>query len=152
VYLIDTDVLSIASPVSPRSGANFDAWRDWLRRNADDVYLSSVTCMEISFGVAKSKRRQPGRKTVALELWLSDVLTLFDDRLCSITPDIACLAGEMLESAVASGFAPSSEDALIAATAKARGWTVLTRNAKDFAALGGQWRDPLEPRFLGLEK
>ncbi len=148
MYLLDTDVLSIASPSSGRSGAAIEQWRAFVRDNSEILYLSAVTCMEISHGVARLKRLRPGRKTVALELWLFDVLALYEDRLISLTPDIAVMAGEMLDRAVAAGFAPSAEDAIIAATAQSNGWIVLTRNAKDFAALGGSWRDPLEAAFL----
>lgn len=138
----------MASPVAPHSGAEFDLWRRWLRENNDQLYISSVTCLEIAYGIATAKRRRPGRRTVALELWLPDILGLFEDRLISITPEIAVLAGEMLARAEATGFAPSSEDAMIAATAQHHGWIVLTHNGKDFRALGGAWRDPLDEKFL----
>lgn len=148
MFLLDTDVLSFTSPVSAAAATDIAAWRLWVRENSDKLWFSTVTCMEISFGVTKARRRRPGRKAAALELWLIDVTTLFDERICQVTTEIACLAGIMLERAEAAGFAPSSEDALIAATAEVRGYVVLTGNGKDFAALGGTWRDPLDPEFL----
>lgn len=42
------------------------------------------------------------------------------------------------------GIMPSAEDAIIAATADVKGFTVLSRNAKDMAALKANWSNPLD--------
>ena len=59
MYLLDTDVLSITNPASGLSEPQAQAWRDWVRRNERVLYFSTVTIMEVRFGV---ERAREGRK------------------------------------------------------------------------------------------
>ena len=51
MYILDTDVLSIANPASGLSEPQAQAWRDWVRRNEGVLYFSTVTIMEVRFGI-----------------------------------------------------------------------------------------------------
>ncbi len=63
----------------------------------------------------------------------------------AIAPDvtIARLAGQMADQAISAGRPPDIADVLIAATGKALGCIVLTRNLKHFLPLGVDAIDPL---------
>lgn len=143
MYLVDTDVFSMTNPMSGFRGAEVDAWRFWARRNESGLYLSVVTILEINFGIEKCSSAGATRKAEALRKWLIAAETIHRDRIVPVTIEIAHMAGAMLNAAVRRGYAPSSEDAVIAATARLEGFRVLSRNAKDMIALGADWLDPL---------
>ena len=79
-----------------------------------------------------------------LRQFLEDVLTL------PVAPfdELEALAwGEMTAEALARGRTVYVRDSLIAATARANGWTVATRNVRDFAGLGIKLFNPFEERL-----
>jgi hypothetical protein len=107
------------------------------------LHLSVVTILEISFGIEKCSSTGATKKAEALRRWLVAAETIHHGRIIPVTIEIAHMAGAMLNAAVRTGYAPSSEDAVIAATARLEGFRVLSRNAKDMIALGADWLDPL---------
>ena len=48
-YLVDTDVLSRTSPATAQF---IPGLREWLARNSEELHLSVVSLMEISYGIA----------------------------------------------------------------------------------------------------
>ena len=48
-YVVDTDVLSATSPTTPRPAPDLPAW---LERNSEQLHLSVISLMEISYGIA----------------------------------------------------------------------------------------------------
>lgn len=111
------------------------AWQDRLRK--DETWLSVVSVMEIRIGCLRVAKRDPdfaGR----LERWLeATVLPLFADRMLDIDLGIARETAEMRE---VHGL--SSNDSLIAATAKIRGLCLATCNVSDFAGTGIELVNP----------
>jgi predicted nucleic acid-binding protein len=138
VYLVDTDVISAAAPTKrPHPTAI-----DWLRRNSENLFLSAVTVTEIEDGIAQARRRQAVQKATMLTAWLNGLLHLYAARIIVFDVPIARLAGGLSDIARGLGHAPGLADIVIAATAKHRGFTVLTRNLRHFKPLGVPAADP----------
>jgi predicted nucleic acid-binding protein len=132
-YLIDTNVLSEWRKAAPDQGVV-----DWFARvHVDDLYISVVTIGEIGRGVAKLQSRAAYRQAVVYESWLAATKDRFADR---VIPIDAAIADEWGHSGAL--HPTPMADALIAATAKARGWTVVTRNIKDFEPTGVRILNP----------
>ena len=149
MYVLDTDVLSLTAP-SGYGDAATDAWRRWVRDNESGLYLSVVTLMEVRYGLEKSRAKGATKKAEILTQWLASAEALHYGRIFSVSVEIAHKTGELLYRAVASGMAPSAEDAIIAATAEVNGFMVLTRNAKDMRALTTSWMNPFEALPSGV--
>ena len=66
-----------------------------------------------------------------LARWLDDVVDFYDDRIVSIDGAVAREWGRLNVT-----HPLPVVDALIAATAKVRGWTLVTRNVKDVERTG----------------
>lgn len=144
MYILDTDVLSIANPASGLSEPQAQAWRDWVRRNESVLYFSTMTIMEVRFGIERARAKGASQKADRLGRWLVAAETAHRDPIIPITSEIAHKAGALLARAVATGAAPGSEDALIAASAELLGFTVLSRNARHMRVLTDRWLNPLE--------
>jgi predicted nucleic acid-binding protein len=138
-YVVDTDVLSTTSPTRQGSVPDLPAW---LERNSERLYLSVISLMEISYGIAWLRHRQARRKAALLQAWFDDVTIFHKSRIIMIDDDVAMRAGQLLATARAGGVEVSAEDALIAATADLRALTVLTANARHFAPMGVRHLDP----------
>jgi predicted nucleic acid-binding protein len=132
-YVVDTDVLSTTSPTAPGAMPGLSAWLD---RNSEHLYLSVISLMEISYGIAWLRHRQARRKTALLQAWLDDVMSFHESHIIVVVSDVAVRAGQLLATARAGGVEVSAEDALIAASADLRAMTVLTANARHFVPMG----------------
>lgn len=138
-YIVDTDVLSTTSPTA---GSPIPGLGSWLERNSARLYLSVISLMEISYGIARLRHRHAQRKAALLEAWLGDVTTFHQSRIIMVVDDVALRAGQLLAKARAGGVQVSAEDALIAASADLRSMTVLTSNTRHFLPLGVRCADP----------
>lgn len=132
-YLLDTSVLSEWRKAVPNRGVA--AWFD--SAPARELFLSVITIGEIRRGIAKLQLRHDYRQAATYESWLASTKALFADRLVPVTADIA----EEWGSSDARGRVPTA-DGLIGATAKVHGWTVVTRNTKDFEPTGVRLLNP----------
>jgi predicted nucleic acid-binding protein len=135
-FLIDTNVIS-----EVRKGGRCDpavaAW--WVGVAEDDFWLSALVLGEIRKGVELARRRDP-QKAATLEAWLNDVVTGFGDRVLPVDAAVADEWGRM------NAIRPLPViDALLAATAKSNGLTLVTRNEADVAGLGVDVLNPFEP-------
>lgn len=144
MYVLDTDVLSLTNAATGYDTAAVAAWRSWVQDNGDGLYLSVVTLMEVQFGIEKCRAKGAAKKAATLRKWLASAETAHRSRIIPVSAEIAHAAGALLWGAVASGASPSTEDALVAATATVKGFTVLSRNGKHMGALKAVWLDPLE--------
>jgi predicted nucleic acid-binding protein len=143
VYLVDTNILSAGSP---GAGTAVAGLVEWLDAASPHLFLSVVTASEILSGIALQKRKGATRKAEALQNWWQDVEHLYGSRILPFDLAAATEAGAMLDRARSQGFDPGFPDIAIAATAAARGFTVLTRNVRDFAPLGIVLLNPYETR------
>lgn len=138
MYLVDTDVISAAAPAKRHTPELVD----WMDRHSARIYLSAVTIAEIEDGIAKARREGAGRKAAALTQWLDLLLHLYAERVLAFDLAAARVAGRLSDLARSKGQSPGFADIAIAATAKAHGLTVLTRNLKHFAVFGLAAHDP----------
>lgn len=132
-FLIDTNIIS-----EIRKGArcNPGVARWWAEVAEGDLWLSTLILGEIRKGVELARRRDPDKAAV-LEAWLGEVVTGFGDRLLPVDAAAADEWGRI------SAIRPVPViDALLAATAKANGLTLVTRNEADVAGLGVQVLNP----------
>lgn len=141
MYLVDTNVLSIASP-NRRDRSEF--LLAWMDSHSDELFLSAVTVAEISDGIAKLRRTGSASRAEGLRDWLETVLHLYGSRVLPFDSAVARLAGELTDRARAAGQSPGFADIAIAATAGSRNLTILTRNLRHFVPLGVPVIDPLE--------
>lgn len=131
-YLLDTNVLSEFR--RPRPALHVVAWLGTC--GPDEAVTSVVVVGEILQGILLLERRDP-RRAASLREWLAAIeataMVLPVDR-----PVIDAWAGLR----VAHPSRVDFEDMLIAATARAHGLTIATRNTRDFVALGVPTVDP----------
>lgn len=131
MYLLDTNVVSELRRVRPHG-----AVLAWLQSVADaELHVSAVTIGELQAGVEMT-REQDAAKAAEIEGWLDQVAATYNvlpmdartfrcwARLLHGKPD------KLLE------------DAMIAATAEIHNLTVVTRNVRDFEALGVRTFNP----------
>jgi predicted nucleic acid-binding protein len=131
-YLLDTNVLSETR--RPRGDEGVKAWISSIP--ADDLYLSALVIGEVRRGIERLKRRDPDQAMV-YETWLDTVLLDYTDRILPVDAEIADEWGRMS--------VPDPVpivDGLMAATAKVRGMTFVTRNIADVERTGVALLDP----------
>ncbi len=116
----------------------------WLRHHADALYLSAVTVVEIEQGICKLRRTGGMERADRLTQWLDELVTTWSDRVFSLDSRVGREAGALSDGARAIGKHPGFADIAIAATAKADGLVLLTRNGRHFASLGVVFIDPIE--------
>ena len=143
MFVVDTDVLSLTSPASKLDTEAVARWREWVRRNRQDIFLSSITIMEVRFGIENLRARGAEARAMALRQWLLAAETVHAHRVVPVSTEIAHAAGALLHRAFRNGGKPESEDALIAATAASLGFRLLSRNAKHMGLFGVDFIDPL---------
>ncbi len=110
--------------------------------HSEELFISVVTLAEIEDGIAKSKREGATRKAADLTAWLETVVHLYAKRILAFGIDEARIAGGLSDLARGCGHAPGFADIVIAATARCRGLTVLSRNVRHFEPLGVGVLDP----------
>jgi predicted nucleic acid-binding protein len=140
-YLVDTNVISDAAPTKAVTRPDLIRWMD---AHSAKLFLSAITIAEIADGVAKSRREGAARKAGALADWLQTVLHLYGDRVLPFDAATAQIAGALSDLARSRGHAPGFADIAIAATARHHRLTLLSRNARHFAAMDIAVIDPFE--------
>lgn len=113
-----------------------------MTRNSESLFISVVTVAEIESGIARSQRGGATAKAARLREWLEVLLHLYGERVLPLDVAAARRVGVLADQAHAAGHAPGFADLAIAATAGARGFTVLTRNVRHFGMLDGLVLDP----------
>ncbi len=113
-----------------------------MRSHGDQIYISVVTVAEIEAGIARSARIGATAKAALLRQWLAAVQHFYARRILPFGIEEAREAGAMLDRSRAHD--PGFEDVAIAATAAARGFTVLTANERHFLPLGVPTLNPLK--------
>jgi predicted nucleic acid-binding protein len=132
-YLLDTNIISEIH--QPRPQGAVVAWFDSLRD--EQVYLSAVTLLELQGGIERT-RKQDVAKAVAIEVWVDEL-----EKSATILPmDGRCFRETAF--LMAGKQEDLFYDAMIAATARAHGLVVCTRNEKDFKHFGVEILNPFK--------
>lgn len=133
-FLLDTNVISEARKPAPNSNV-----RAWLASVPDgDLYLSVLVVGEIRQGIERLRRRDPAQ-AAPYETWLSALRHGFADRLVPVTTEVCEEWGRIN--------VPDPLpvlDGLMAATAKLRDWTFVTRNVADLARADVRLLNPFD--------
>jgi len=128
VFLIDTNVISeIRKAGTGKADANVIAWASSV--DAAEMFLSSITIMELQSGILLAKRKDK-QKGAILEDWLhSKIIPEFKERVLpfGLAESLCCAALHVPDRY-------PERDAMIGATAIIYDMTVVTRNVKDFPA------------------
>lgn len=141
VYLVDTNVLSAGAPT--KTGQSV-ALIEWMHRSSNHLFLSVITVAEVEDGIAKARREGAARKADRLTEWLEAVLHLYAARIVPLDIGIARVMGILSDQARGAGRMPGLADLAIAATARSRGYTVLTRNLRHFQPINVPAVNPFE--------
>lgn len=135
-YLIDTCCISELAKPNPD-----DKVVQWFSdHNELDLYLSVITFGELRKGIEKLPSSKRKRK---LNHWINeDLLHRFKNRALDISLTEVNQWGKVLAKAEKMGTPLPAVDALIAATALAHNFAVVTRNTKDMKASGVELINP----------
>jgi toxin FitB len=139
VYLVDTNIVSAGAP--SKTGRS-PALVSWMGENSASLYMSAASIAEIEAGTARLRRQGSGRRADGLDAWLDTLLHLYQDRVLPFDAATARIAGALSDLARSKGHAPGFVDVAIAATAKLRGFAILTNSARHFEPLGVPFLDP----------
>lgn len=127
-YLFDTDTcISLLDGREPDKQQNILTRLDHLRR--PEIFLSTVTVSELSFGVENSRFRKAN--LAALDAFLLDF------RVMPFDETAAREAGRVRAELEKKGQRIGAMDTLIAAHAKSLGLPVVTNNVVDFSRVRG---------------
>lgn len=133
-FLLDTNIVSEIRRRKPNAGVA--AW--FASVPASELYLSALVVGEIRQGIERLAKRAPERAET-LEKWLGQLVTIYRDRIAPVTVDVAEVWGRL------NATEPLPVvDGLMAATALAHGWTLVTRNVRDVAATGVRLLNPFD--------
>ena len=137
MLLLDTDTLSSSRRRRDKAG---DAFSDWIgRTDGQTMFLSAISILEITVG-ARLVARRDVRQGEMLDRWIANkVLPEFAGRILPFDHKIAIRCAAL--------HGPDSRperDAMIGATALHYGFTVVTRNVRDFAPMGVPVLNPWE--------
>ncbi|MGI5289320.1 type II toxin-antitoxin system VapC family toxin [Nonomuraea polychroma] len=136
-YILDTNIVS--EMTKRVRDDNVQAWLDTI--TGPSLYLSVMVFGEIRKGVELLRRRDPAQ-AVGFDGWLDRLQREFRTRILPITTAVAEEWGRL------HAVRPLPiVDGLIAATARTHGWTLVTRNVKDFAGLDVKVINPFEKSF-----
>ena len=131
---MDTNVISEAR--RPRGDDRVKRWISSVP--VEDLFLSVLTLGEVRRGIGLLEGRDPVQAEV-YEAWLATVLRDYADRIIPVDAETAEEWGSMN--------VPSPVpvvDGLMAATAKVRNMTFVTRNTSDVARTGARLLNPFD--------
>jgi predicted nucleic acid-binding protein len=134
-FVLDTNVVS-----EPRKRSRADAsvmrWFDSVE--TDDLYISVLVIGEIRQGIEGLRRRDPVQAG-HLESWLAGLRRGYADRILPVDLEAAEEWGRMnVPDPI------STRGGLMAATAKVRNMTFVTRNTSDVARTGARLFNPFD--------
>jgi toxin FitB len=133
-YLLDTNVLSEVR--RPRGDSGVKRWISSVP--TEDLYLSVLTLGEVRRGIGLLSGRDHVQADF-YEAWLVTVLRDYADRVLPVDAEAAEEWGRMnVPDPI------SIVDGLMAATAKVRNMTFVTRNAADVARTGVRLLNPFD--------
>ena len=140
-FLLDTSVISALTP--GRETHLPSDFALWLQANDSELFIPCIAVAELAQGIAKLRRAGGIERAQRLEVWLDYLIAGFGNRILSLNPLAARLAGQLSDEGLALGRHPGFADVAIAAMAQQADLLLLTRNIKHFQPLGVKCADPL---------
>jgi predicted nucleic acid-binding protein len=138
MYVLDTNVVSELRKVKAgKADPQVAAWAQSV--DAADLFVSSITIMELELGILSIERKDATQGTLLRAWFEQQVLPEFAGRTLAIDTAVTLRCASL--------HVPDKRgerDALIAATALVHGMTVVTRNIDDFKATGVAMLNPWE--------
>lgn len=135
-YLLDTNVVSELRKREPDP-----AVVEWFAAvPSEQLFLSVLTTGEIRLGIERLRRKDPAQAAV-LERWLEGLQSAYRDHVVGIDIETAQEWGRLN--------VPDPLpviDGLLAASARVRGWTLVTRNTADLGGSGVTLLNPFDRR------
>ncbi|WP_315744244.1 PIN domain-containing protein [Bradyrhizobium sp. SZCCHNR1075] len=124
---------------------------DWLDRMDGDgrLFLSVVSIHEIEKGIALLDHKGATAKAASLKVWLSGLVSTYDDKIIGFDAQAAAIGGRLEAKALTAGHDPGMADAVIAGIAAAHELIVVTRNTKHFLPFGIAVLSPNEATAQG---
>ncbi|MFE9631562.1 type II toxin-antitoxin system VapC family toxin [Streptomyces sp. NPDC006463] len=138
IYLLDTNVVAEIT-TRPKPAPAVVAWARSIPSPA--LYLSVITVAEIEAGIEGTP--DPVWRT-AFERALTDIRDQYRDRIAAVGEREARAYLALHRRLKSAGTSIDPPDALIAATALANGWTLVSRNIKHLARSGALLLNPWE--------
>lgn len=136
MYVLDTNVISELRQGKPSASPNVRAWA--ATQPTGRLFLSAITVLELELGVQQLERRMPPQGS-AIRAWLNGVRQAFQGRVLAFGESTAVVcAGLHVPDRKA------ERDAMIAATALEHGFSLVTRNVRDFMGTGVKLVNPWE--------
>ncbi len=131
-YLLDTNIIS--ETIKPKPNIQLI---EWLKQvPSDSLYLSALSIGEIRKGI---EMLSASKKKDALTLWLErDLMLMFNGRIVKIDTRVAEIWGQ-----ISAQHRTPVIDGLIAASAIANNFKLVTLNTKDFKSISGLSLMPL---------
>jgi predicted nucleic acid-binding protein len=129
MYILDTNVLSELRHGKSQPSPAVRAWAALLPQSR--FYLSAITVLEHELGVVRLERRTPPQGS-ALRAWWDATLKAFADRILPLDAKAARICATLHVP-----YPKSYRDSMVAATALAHGFAVVTRNVDDYRAIAG---------------
>jgi predicted nucleic acid-binding protein len=134
-YLLDTNVLSELRQRHP--DPHVLAW--YATVTSAEIFISALTIGEIRLGIERL-RRKDSVQADHLEYWLRGLQATYSDHIVDVNSRIAEEWGRLN----ARDPLPVI-DGLLAASAQARGWTLVTRNTRDLERSRVALLNPFDP-------
>ena len=139
MYLLDTNVISeLRKAKSGRADKNVIKWA--TDKDANELYLSVITILEIETGILQIARKDSGQADMLRDWFKNHVIPAFSNKILPIDTTVALKCAEL--------HVPdprSDRDALIAATGLVHSMTIVTRNVAGFHATGVDIINPWLP-------
>jgi predicted nucleic acid-binding protein len=135
-YLLDTNVVSELRKRDP--DPHVLAWYDTV--TSAEIFISALTIGEIRLGIERLRRKDRAQADL-LEHWLQGLRITYRDHIVDVGADVAEEWGRLN--------VPDPLpviDGLLAASARIRGWTLVTRNTADLARSEVMLINPFAPR------
>jgi hypothetical protein len=138
MFLLDTNVLSAMMSATPMP--EVAAWVSG--KPADLLFTSAICKAEILAGLAimPEGRRRLDLEAAARAMFMED----FEGRVLSFDVDAAATYADVFAARRRAGRPSATLDLMIAAVARSRGASVVTRNVADFAECGVAVINPWE--------
>jgi predicted nucleic acid-binding protein len=139
MIVLDTNVVSETMRVSPSTVV-----LDWLNSRAtSSLFLTSVTIAEIEYGL---KSLPEGRRRRSLTERFGRFITqAFEERIMNFDQHAARVYGDIMAHRKRIGRPMSVQDGQIAAMARLKGFSLATRNTRDFLDCEIELINPFKP-------